>query len=497
MKRFLGICIAVWLLVLAVVPLNLFFVSMGDLILGICLIAVLVAMLLFIVKASSGKKSKITVSVISVFVMAAFIMAGYVCNPYWNSINLRINSTLASKAYDYELTSKEAMEDLEYAVRYLKKNHPACYHGLPEELNNRYEEVKSEIKARDSITVNELSRYIESIFSIIGDGHTFASVIDRNDRYLKYVYGWDGEGYEISAVNGITISELLTDKSDLYSFEAESWERLNIANDIISISGLDYLGIEIGDGVTYTITNDEGDSRDIICHDEDFVTIEEYNEYNNIDSSSDKEESFVSYEIDEEKSLAVLTLDECIIDDEYRDTVRAMFTEVRDKNIQNVAVDVRFNPGGNDAVVSEFIRYLDIDEYKICTCQWRLGPIMINADHSVNHNDRNEELLFHGNVYVLTTANTFSSGMIFAQYIKDNNLGIIVGEAPGNDPNGYGEITSFLLPNSGIYMQISTKNWVRADSSAPEGLIEPDIECDVKHYDDAMNAIYIAISEEQ
>ena len=281
MKRFLGICIAVWLLVLAVVPLNLFFVSMGDLILGICLIAVLVAMLLFIVKASSGKKSKITVSVISVFVMAAFIMAGYVCNPYWNSINLRINSTLASKAYDYELTSKEAMEDLEYAVRYLKKNHPACYHGLPEELNNRYEEVKSEIKARDSITVNELSRYIESIFSIIGDGHTFASVIDRNDRYLKYVYGWDGEGYEISAVNGITLSELLTDKSDLYSFEAESWERLSIANDIISISGLDYLGIEIGDGVTYTITNDEGDSRDIVCHDEDFVSIEEYNEYNN------------------------------------------------------------------------------------------------------------------------------------------------------------------------------------------------------------------------
>lgn len=77
----------------------------------------------------------------------------------------------------------------------------------------------------------------------------------------------------------------------------------------------------------------------------------------------------------------------------------------------------------------------------------------------------------------MTSANTFSSAMEFAEYVKDNNLGIIVGEAPGNNPNGYGEVAYFELPNSKLFMQISTKRFYRANAECRDLLVYPDIEC--------------------
>ena len=77
--------------------------------------------------------------------------------------------------------------------------------------------------------------------------------------------------------------------------------------------------------------------------------------------------------------------------------------------------------------------------------------------------------------------------MIFAQYVKDNNLGLIIGEAPGNTPSGYGEIATFLLPNSKLYIQISTRHFFRADKETREILVSPDIECAAE---EAMEVVY-------
>lgn len=497
-KRYLILCIALWIAVIGIVPLNLYLISMSDMVIFAAVAAVIAALVIFIVKSNSKRPGKIVMSVLSLLVIVSFVMGGYACNPYWNSTVFHSDRVPYSLSYDEVMTSKEAMQDLEYAMRYLKKLHPACYGGLPADIEARYSEVKAEIKGRDQITVNELARDIESIFSLLHDGHTCASINDRDNRFIKYALEWDGDGYFISAVNGITVEELLEENSSIYSFECESWQRLDLENDIISVAGLDYLGFDVDQGITYTLKNEDGEIREVVCHDEDYLTVEDYYAYNGIeDSSSEEEEEFVNYEIDEDRSLAILNLYECNFNDEYKQVVHDMFTEVRDKNIQNVAVDVRYNPGGNDAVVTWFFRYLDIDEYRVCTCDWRLGPFMIDDGDGMCHNDRIEDLTFRGDLYVLSTANSFSSAMEFVEFVRDNDLGTIIGEAPGNDPNSYGDVAFFSLPNSHIFMQISTKNWVRADASAPEGLIEPDIVCDITHYDDSREALYDAISEDR
>ena len=59
--------------------------------------------------------------------------------------------------------------------------------------------------------------------------------------------------------------------------------------------------------------------------------------------------------------------------------------------------------------------------------------------------------------------------------LTDNGIGKVVGEASGNMPNSYGQITRFVLPNSGLIMQVSTKDWHRIDETKEELPVLPDI----------------------
>lgn len=492
-KKYFFINIIADIIPIALVLLNVWFmdVNMPELLGVLSVLLVIVATVLFFVKGQSGKIAKVLACIFAVFSMIISILGTY-CNPYWNGIMFRTNTNYYSREYNYELSSAEAVEDLEYAMKYLKKLHPELYKEVPETISSQCESVKAKLEERNSITVNELAKEIESIFSILRDGHTYVRGNYEDRRLMKYYRQWISEGYEITAVNGISIEELLEKYSEYYSFEVSSWQWEWLSDDIVTVAGINYLGFDIDEGVEYTLTSEDGVTRTEICYLEDFLPWNEYARFNNIVDEETVEESFVRYEIDAESSLAILYLDECTYNSEYIDCVREMFEVVRNNDIKNVAVDLRYNGGGSDLVVSEFFRYLDIDSYKIVSMGWRLGFIYLNLGSGISENEKYEELLFDGDVYLLTSTGTFSSAMMFAEYVKDNNLGIIIGEAPGNNPNGCGEIVYFKLPNSKIFMQISTKRFYRADKESADELVFPDIECSS---DIAMEELYRQIEE--
>ncbi len=492
-KKYFFINIIADIIPIALVLLNVWFmdINMPELLGLLSVLLVIVATVLFFVKGQSGKIAKVLVCIFAVFSMFISILGTY-CNPYWNGIMFRTNTNYYSREYNYELSSAEAVEDLEYAMKYLKKLHPELYKEVPETISSQFESVKAKLEERNSITVNELAKEIESIFSILRDGHTYVRGNYEDRRIMKYYRQWISEGYEITAVNGISIEELLEKYSEYYSFEVSSWQWEWLSDDIVTVAGINYLGFDIDEGVEYTLTTEDGQTRTEICYLEDFLPWNEYARFNNIVDEETVKESFVRYEIDAESSLAILFLDECTYNSEYIDCVREMFEVVRDNDIKNVAVDLRYNGGGSDLVVSEFFRYLDIDSYKIASMGWRLGFIYLNLGSGISENEKYEELLFDGDVYLLTSTGTFSSAMMFAEYVKDNNLGTIIGEAPGNNPNGCGEIVCFKLPNSKIFMQISTKRFYRADKESADELVFPDIECSS---DIAMEELYRQIEE--
>ena len=94
----------------------------------------------------------------------------------------------------------------------------------------------------------------------------------------------------------------------------------------------------------------EGTQDTVIYYKNDFLTYKEYADYNLIENV--REEPFVYYSIDENRTLAILTLNECNFNDEYCKCLKDMFKEVKEKGIENVAVDLRYNGGGNSLVAN-------------------------------------------------------------------------------------------------------------------------------------------------
>lgn len=141
-------------------------------------------------------------------------------------------------------------------------------------------------------------------------------------------------------------------------------------------------------------------------------------------------------------------------------------------------------------VANEVFRYLPVDQIETGSCDWRLGPFLINLSGTCK-NSKVNNLIFDGEFYVLSNAQTFSSAKAFAMMVVDNQIGTLIGEPPSNSCYGYGEVTCFNLKNSGIYIQISTKKWYRADLSNKDILVRPDILC---NDEDAIERLYQEIS---
>ena len=466
------------IIAIAVIPLNLFLLQMPEWTAIIISCGILAAAVVMWIKLQGKMAGKLIISFFCILGIALSLFGSY-CNPYWNSIAFYFNADWYCEEYDSELTYAQAKADLDYVMECLEKVHPAFYEEIPAEIQKRYDDAVFVFEHADKITVNKVAQEIQSVCFLLGDAHTDIIMNYTDERYMKYIYEHKEAGDVLKGINGMTWEQLLDIRSfshDKVSYEVKDYGRERLSRYVNTLQGLDYLGISVKDGVTYNYETKDGEKIDLKVTEDDFVTYDEYVKFNNIENCTDEEYSFVSYEINKEKNAAVLTLDECNYNSEYIDTLKKMFGEIKEQGITNVAVDLRNNGGGNSLVANEFLRYIDVDSYKEWACDWRLGLFMLNFPQSEVQNSKYEDLLFKGDLYLLTSTSTFSSAMCFAQYVKDNGIGTIIGEPSGNAPDSYGDITVFKLPNSGAVIQMSTKKWYRIDNI--KGLIEPDIPCE-------------------
>ena len=60
---------------------------------------------------------------------------------------------------------------------------------------------------------------------------------------------------------------------------------------------------------------------------------------------------------------------------------------------------------------------------------------------------------------MLVGPETFSSAGMFAATVKDYNLDALIGEETGGTRQGFGEVLSVKLLNSGLRPQVSCKQW--------------------------------------
>jgi hypothetical protein len=124
--------------------------------------------------------------------------------------------------------------------------------------------------------------------------------------------------------------------------------------------------------------------------------------------------------------------------------------------VRKLVFDMRSNGGGNSALA---------------------GPLIsaIKASPELNRK---------GRLFVIIGRETFSSAILNTLEFMEGGNVILVGERTGGKPNGYGEVRFFLLPNSMLPIQYSTKYFSLCPDDPP--WISPDIEVEVS-FDDLLS----------
>lgn len=126
---------------------------------------------------------------------------------------------------------------------------------------------------------------------------------------------------------------------------------------------------------------------------------------------------------------------------------------IQQNDVDKFVLDLRHNQGGNSAIFDPLFEYL-------------------NSQRKLNRK---------GKLFVLIGRQTFSSAVFNAMKMKKTNA-IFIGEPTGGKPNHFGEIKSFVLPNSKIKIMYSTKFHRLTNETGLES-VKPDIQVELTFND--------------
>ncbi|MBQ7776446.1 MAG: hypothetical protein IJ379_11065 [Lachnospiraceae bacterium] len=406
----------------------------------------------------------IIVSIVLILFVGFCIYYKLFMDPYRGSMGKNAGF---SRELDEMLSADEAKEDLAYMMERFRGHHPAWLENFNARVVNVEAQYNAEIEnIEGEISVLELYQIAGRIASELYDGHTYPYWKGEEVLYIDDFT--QVNMHKPVTIDGRPIDEVCQAYKEVSSYEVDFYaEEVFWANVLVNEYALRLCGVDTSDGVTMTFQEGE----EVVEYHYDFVPIQEVNGY----EYSEEEQPWVYYEIDKENNVGIFTLTTCVDNEEYRKVLENFFKEVFSEDIENVVVDLRWNGGGNSWVANEFIKYLDVEEYKSWDCQVRFGWYLFN-NRDITYKNQKKQQVFDGELYVLTNVKTYSAAMDFAMLIADNDLGTIVGEASGNLPDSYGDIVYFQMPNSKLMLCVSHKRWYRIDQTKSGEPIMPDYE---------------------
>jgi hypothetical protein len=353
------------------------------------------------------------------------------------------------------------MNDLSYLEKTLPKVHKNLYFHLSEqEFHQQLEELKKKVPAYSD---EQMEIALSVILAGINDTHT-GSNIGSEYRYPLELY-WFAEGIYITGtskeypelldariitLNGRKIEEAADTLRPLLAGANESWFRTQIVYylplpGILKYFGLSKedeieLGVEMENGQRQTVKLKPVSYKDYVAAEHPAVSVPLYR--------SRPDENYWYQYLKDEK---VIYLNYCSCS-QMREKPFEIFDKefwnfVQSHEVNKLVLDIRKNRGGSSTILDPFIK-------------------------EVKNSGFNQP----GKFYVIIGKDTFSSAVLNAIGLKKETRAYFVGEATGGEPNHYGEVKQFKLPNSEITIRYSTKyfHWLDEDVNtlAPDTVIE-------------------------
>lgn len=406
--------------------------------------------------------------------MAAVICIGIITScgtasntSYNNNENKSVDednrSIILNNDYTNEKRNQLLKEDIEFLGKELPKKHKNMFrHISRKEFDNQLIHLINRVNRLNN---EEVFVEMNKIIAQIGDAHTNIGYLDGYIYPVKFYVFDDGiyvinadKNFEdivyskVVAVNGIDIGYVTEQLETLISHENDNWVSELIPTYLtmpIFMYGLGLIPDE-----KETVFSFEKSDREIVERHIPVVKYEDnidycilYDKERNV-YDSDNEDNYW-YEYLPEKNTLYFKYNICYDMDKlpFSEFNKNMFDEVKDYKINKIVIDLRHNAGGSDMIIKPFL--IDLKEF--------------------NSKNRDTE------IFIIASRSTFSSGIIGVLDIKETvPSSILVGEATGGSPNGFGEILNFELPNSKIPIYYSTKLiWL---TDGIEKTILPDVE---------------------
>lgn len=347
-------------------------------------------------------------------------------------------------------------------------------------------------KLQDSLSVLKLYELVQPLLVKIGDGHTsllyplnavfkkdtpripLSFSVTPNDE-IRVLFSIDDkipEESRILAINGITDGEMLEKMLEYESGESMSYRMQKVRNDFAALFFMLY------SSDTYNIEYVEPGKKKpshitlMPCPNHELFALKKKRQKG---SPAEEEREIYSFRMMPEKNVAVMEFREFSDVEGMKAFADSMFTALRNHNITNLIIDITENGGGQSQVGDVLLRYISPKPFSqfgkylgrvTSTSQalmrnkmnvgWYYGEI---EDDDMQQPLTDEEGHFKGDVYLLTSSNTFSSASSFAWTFKEFGMGTVVGEETGGMNVSFGDVLMYKLPISGMNAFISYKRF--------------------------------------
>lgn len=185
----------------------------------------------------------------------------------------------------------------------------------------------------------------------------------------------------------------------------------------------------------------------------------------------------------------------------FRAFIDSAFTEIKNKHIENLIVDLRNNSGGHDAFSNYLIAYFADKPFR-WNSSFKLKTSAFLKEHTRKHNDtlapyfkvilehKNGEVYsydtgsyapvspgkrFNGKVYVLVNRQTHSMAAVSAALLQDYRFATVVGEETGEFPNLHASQFSYNLPHTGVLVKVPKGYIIRPSGNNDKQGVVPEI----------------------
>ena len=363
----------------------------------------------------------------------------------------------STRAYLAQDRDNRWVNDISYLEKTLPQVHKNLYFHLSEqEFHRQLEELKQKVPACSD---EQIEIALSVILAGIGDTHT-GSNIGSEYRYPLELH-WFAEGIYITGtsteyqelldarlitLNGKKIEAAAAALRPMLAGANASWFKTQIVYYLPMPGILKYFGLSQADEIELEVELENGRRQTVKMRPvsyKDYVAAEQ--PAGPVPLYRSRPDENYWYEYLEDQKVVYLNYSSCrqMRDKPFEIFAKEFWDFVQNREVNKLVIDIRENRGGSSTILDPFIK-------------------------EVKNSDFNRQ----GKLYVIIGKDTFSSAVLNAISLKQKTRAYFVGEATGGEPNHYGEVKQFKLPNSEITIRYSTKyfHWLDQDINT----LEPD-----------------------